>query len=311
MLIPLCLSNLLYSQVLFPTPQDNPRWIEEHADQYSCSYGTSCMGDWCTYNTNIYFKSDTLINNTEYNRLYSYQYCRGTINWPLDSCPSYFEYSIPETLFAIIRNDTIENKVYLRINNSDTLLYDFNLVPGQMYPSTFNNTSNSLIVVSQDTIDLNGSLRNRWGLGIQDQFWEIHDSNFVYIIEGIGSTNGLKANLYLPFENSDRLYCFYTEGQLLFTDDFSTCDTILYQEKVIKGNSLIVIPNPSSYNFTIEVPFSFISGKLELFSTGGQLLISKELKQRTNIGIENLKPGIYIAKCTIDGKVMHKKIIKE
>ena len=52
----------------------------------------------------------------------------------------------------------------------------------------------------------------------------VSDSAFVCIIDGIGSSLGIMANLVPPFENGDELLCFSKDNVVYYPDSTYNCD---------------------------------------------------------------------------------------
>jgi hypothetical protein len=293
----------LNAQKFFPSPSDNPFWTEIHGGLWTCFY-PGCSGYYCSCDMPVYYKSDTTINGTIYNRLYSYGLCSGqyTNGPPPYPCPFMWYYQEPESLFAIIRRDTVNKRVFLFDNGQDQLLYDFNsMVVGQNYPSTCTNDTTygygRLVVVSIDSIYCNGFYLMKWGLGHKDSLMNVFDSNFVSVIEGIGSTYGIKTMLMPPFENYDGLVCFSLNNIVLYPDSSFNCDIALNSLQYEPKNLFEIFPNPASDRISILVTNDGINGVLTISNINGQVLKEQSiLTEHVIVDISNLSKGVYFVR---------------
>lgn len=317
-LIVFCLSSA-FAQMRFPGPAENPYWIEQHGQLWSCSTNGlhgSCSGYFCQCDNPIYYKSDTIINHINYNQLYIRGICLGQYvsGPPPAGCPFMFSFSNPEVMFAIIRQDTIENKVYIRINQTDELLYDFNaMVVGSDYPKTFTNIMNdSLVTASEEIISINGKEIKKWQLGFKRN-GVISDIGFASILEGIGSTLGLITNLTLPFENIDRLSCFSLNNIVYYPDSSYICDkTLSVQEKEITAEYSIY-PNPVKHKLVLDLKqIPEISCYYTLYNSTGKIMSTNLIEDRiTQIDVQSQPVGLYLIKVDNGKKTQTFKFVKE
>lgn len=283
----LSLPGALTGQKTFPPPSENPYWIEKHA-------GLS-MSDWIEYDIVVYYKSDTVIGSQTYNRLYR------NGNWTsIYTLPPYYHYSgtLNEELFAVLRQDTTTRKVYVFDNNTEVLLYDFkNLAAGAEYPNTHNNPSymsDTLVVVSEDSTQLNNAMHRIWNLGHRHN-GVVSDSAFVSIIEGIGSTFGLLAQLVPPFENFDELKCFYSDSTGIYPDSLLICDRTFGLEDQIREIKIKVYPNPADRALSILLGSNNDHMQVQLCDLSGRTLISRSLNNTTtSLDLSHLKDGLYV-----------------
>ncbi len=303
----------------FPLPTDNPFWTEVHGMLWSCyTIGIHgyCEGYYCQCTMPVYYKSDTTINSVNYNRLYTRGVCYGVYagGQPPDGCPFSFNFQNPEVLFATIRQDTLNKIVYILDNNLESILYDFkNIKVGEDYPQTFNNIHpDTLVVVAQDSLLQGNIYVKKWNLGIRNN-GTISDSGFVSIIEGIGSTFGIVANLMPPFENSDHLVCFSKNNVVLYPDSAYNCDKTVNISNLITSPVFSVYPNPASNTLTIVTAnASKGTGMLRISSATGEEILRKEIKAINNtIDISMLKCGVYIVQYSNERIIETVKFIKE
>ncbi len=219
----------------------------------------------------------------------------------------YGSYSEPQTLLALIRQDTAARKVFIYDPGSsmDTLLYDFNLAPGY-YPSTFNNVSpGGLLVVAQDSVELGDGWHRRWALG----YGSLSDSAFCHVIEGVGSTYGLLTPMVLPFENAERLDCFGVLGMTIYSAFGSTCAVV----DVVPENitvDMTAFPNPT----TGVVRFAGLhgrSGEVVVHDGLGRVVSRSSLNDGT-LDMTALPPALYQLRVSgRDGLRRTARVVKE
>jgi len=304
------------SQQNFPLPSENPFWTESHASLWTCTYSNECGGYYCTCTTPVYYKTDTVINGLTYNRLYSRGVCHAIFAGgpPVGNCPFTFNYTNPESLFAIIRQDTLNKTVFIWDGVNDTLLYDFNnILVGQPYPPTYNNPiQNNLVVVSEDSLLLNHMYVKKWNLAMSFE-GVVTDSAFVSIIEGIGSSFGILANLVPPFENGDELLCFSKDNLVYYPDSTYNCDKTvdINEQAVIQEFS--IYPNPVQRTLTVETEYAHKNSCfVKIFSTEGREITRQEINSSTtSIDVSQLAKGFYIVQLVNGNSVQSKKFVKE
>jgi hypothetical protein len=265
----------------------------------------------------VYYKSDTIINGTTYNRLFTRGICHAvnTSTPPPTGCPFTFNYLNPEKLFLTIRQDTMSNIVYVRDMGTDVILYDFNNIHvGQDYPKTYNNQSlDTLVVVSEDSMLIGNTYAKKWDLGIKSN-GIISDSGFVSIIEGVGSTFGIAAALVVPFENNEGLLCFSKDGTVLYPDSTYDCDkTIDVKEINIEDCLFSFYPNPTTEFLNIKINSkSPIKGFVRIFNMNGMEVHRSYIKENeTQIDVSLLNNGVYFIQFINRNKLMSKLFIKE
>lgn len=299
--IMLIYSSKLYSQLSFPSPSDNPYWIERHGGLWSCStngiYG-DCNGYFCDCTMPVYYKNDTLIGNITYNQLFTYGVCSAFFvqGPPPQGCPAGFNFSQSEYLLALIRRDTIENRVYVRIGNQEELLYDFHAMNvGNIYPKTYTNTMQDTVVIADvETMNINGKQYKKWQLGIK-QNGTIAHSGFASVSEGIGCSLGLLSIIMLPFENVDQLQCFSLDNIGIYPDNSAYCDKTLDFEET-KIPQLVVFPNPAKDYITIEMPQNneVSENLITITNSIGKVVLRDYFSSKSKwIDIKTLPTGLY------------------
>jgi hypothetical protein len=291
----------LIAQINFPTPADNPFWTENHGGLWTCStegpHGT-CTGYFCNCTMPVYYKTDTIINGITYNRLYARDVCTAFyVGGPAPGgCPNGFDYTNPEHLFATIRQDVLNKRVFIYDGYTEELLYDFkNLVVGSQYPNTYSTWQDSVFVIGLDSVLLNNAYHKKWELGFKKNGNIIYPG-FASIIEGVGSTKGLIAPFEIPFENSDQMICFSENDITIYPEASYNCDKFVNVSAMDNNPAFSIYPNPAHNFLTLELnqipPHeSFI----QLLSAQGQLLKFVPISDKIScIDVSDLAKGVYL-----------------
>ena len=185
---------------------------------------------------------------------------------------------------------------------SETLLYDFNLTPGD----TVFWGAYERVVSSIDSILLHdGSYSNRIN------FVQEHGED--YWIEGIGSRLGLfGAYNFPPFEGGCTLSCFHKDSIYLHGQysDPQACDGILSSPQVIAEiENIRIYPNPTKGALNMEIiDHSTAQLHLEVFNQFGQKIEEKILYSRTSsLSLEKYSSGLYFIQFKKEGKLVASK----
>lgn len=245
-----------------PFPEGDAGWVEGHgwlAPNGSCS---DFQYDDCE--RSVYFGADTVIDGTVYHTLLTHGLCHWQLIMPYQPSPPWCQnwagtYPEPRSVFAFLRQDTAERRVYVfdTYLGTEALLYDFSIGLGP-YPLTYNNPyPDALSVVALDSMELNDGWHRTWVLG-----WGVGgnmDSAFCTVIEGVGSTFGVLAGLAPPFENSEALYCQQVSGNTVFPLGDEGCDLNVGSGAIAtpRPHFMLAYPNPTKGPVTItgELPF--------------------------------------------------------
>jgi len=310
--------SIANAQKNFPLPSDNPFWTEVHGSLWTCStsgiHGI-CNGYYCQCTMPVYYKTDTVINSITYNRLYSRGVCQGVYpsGPPPEGCPFSFNYQNPETLFATIRQDTLIKTIFILDNNTEIVLYNFkDIIVGNDYPKTYNNSQNdTLVVVALDSLLLDNTYVKKWDLAIKHN-GVISDSAFVSIIDGIGSTFGILANLTPSFENTDYLSCFSINNIVLYPDSTYDCDKTVNIKEYLFNQQISIYPNPTKDNLTIETNNINTQQRLEIVNLIGQTVYTSNINsKKAIINTSAFANGLYILKLSSDKETVVRKFVKE
>ena len=254
--------------------------------------GCSC-GGWAAYSTSTYkFMSDTIIGSYTYSNLFVSD----------DSTPNswYFD--------SQLREDTALKKVYWRINNHDTLLYDFNLLVGDTF-STVNKNGFPCQDMIVDSIQINnfmGINRKQWFFNTYTPFgpetW----------VEGIGNLSGLKHNLTMCTVDAGSSLLCYKEYNILnyFNSYYNTCyyTTVDINQLANPFEDFIVFPNPTQNEFTLKTN-NFQSKYIIIQNLLGET-IQTFTSNQSLLTFKIANPGIYFLTISQGGKLWKKKVIQ-
>ena len=124
-----------------------------------------------TANHSFQMQGEEIINDTVYSRIVVPQVIHRAY-----MCGGFETYSVPGYFAGLIRQDTLQKKVYYRYNNRDTLLYDFTLEIGDTVKSFLSNGDffQPDVVLSIDSVLIGNSYRKRW---LTNQTYQIYYIN--------------------------------------------------------------------------------------------------------------------------------------
>jgi hypothetical protein len=213
-----------------------------------------------------------------------------------------------------VREDITTKRVYRRINNSDVLMFDFNLQVGDSI--TLGN-GNLYSVSSISNINVNGGQRRMFYLNnLSNPFFAGERW-----IEGVGNDNHpLRPFFELPSDPAYNIRCSYQDGISVYNFGLAnggiatTCPTTTMS--IIKQNlnsqKVQIFPNPFSNETTLKFEIDVINCNLEMFDSIGQ-----KVKEINNINTneiilkkDNLVNGIYLLVLKQNGKILEtQKII--
>jgi hypothetical protein len=271
--------------------QNNPQWQVSS----SCAVPLPCVQqETRNYNVN----GDTIINALTYKQIYKKG--EGTYNWmgsPPAGCSGSYWY-IDTVPSWFLRSDG--KQMYLRQPNdaSEYLLYDFDLAIGDTLPVTFNNYQSDVYVTGADSIYTPYGYRKRFELA----------GNTVaqYLIEGVGSSNGLIEPVSLVFECGNSLLCFSLNDTSYYPVAGPSCNLTVGISSPENNSIISIAPNPFSTHTMINTGNTFNNATITVFNSTGQVV--KEFKNFSGLQYtfyrEKLPEGLYFVRITQFGKAV-------
>lgn len=277
-------SAVLYAQsgTYHPLPGSGAIWRE-----YFGGYQVNCTD----YQLSII--GDTLIGDKIYQKLkkFGVSYFAD----PMGNC--IFPVPVPYTYYpGAFRNDSFDRKVYFLPDgqSSEILLYDFNLQLNDKLPETYGYSyanSDTAYISRIDSVMVGNEYHRRYGVSTSILF------EYMYLVEGIGSSYGLLSALYPPFEFGSNLLCFMHDSITVYPDPGYDCVLVTgidYHTQA--GSRFSISPNPvisgvGIVNMPQDIPFS----DLIIYDiVGNEVLRINNIGQGTIIHAENLKGGVYL-----------------
>jgi len=226
-------------------------------------------------NYQYYTNGDTIINSTDYFKLYRY----GFVRWSIPQVDTINDY------IGAIRNN--ESRQVILVNAEDTaqsIIYDFNLQVGDTIKIGYGSEDN-LIVRTIDSIEFCGKYYRRFNL--------LHYSEIINqtLIEGIGSNAGLIDPFIPQHENTSILEC-YTEAN---NTNCSNCDLLLLFNRLFEVDLRVsILPNPCTDY--VEVSSSCELKSVLIIDLNGRMLEEYTLinDYRFRFSTKEYKCGVYI-----------------
>lgn len=298
----ICLNSFAQSGVYHHFPTQNAIWKEETHDYIPMTSAQQCD------HYQIELSGDTVAGSYTYHKLrkrgyhWAYWWCGAPASI---YTPSYFDAYV-----GAMREDTLQKKVYLLLpnHNTDTLLYDFDLHLGDTVQESYINYSNgTVIVTSVDSVLIGTAYHKSFGLSAPG-FSGI-DTNFVYLIEGVGSTFGLINYFHPMFEvpAGSSLECFRLNGVTVYPGSGYNCSLITsIEQQSITAKCFTLAPNPFSQSTLITLDQSYQSITLEVFDIQGKRMLQQQYNNTDRIILNRnqLSNGMYFLKLNVDGKLV-------
>lgn len=275
----------------------NSRW-----NCWDLDGASSCRA---TYNYNLYFNGDSIINGNQYFKLYKVGY-KDYIVYP-GGCigpRQYYHY-----FYTLVRYH--QNKLYIKDNFSEQLFIDYNLQIGDSIKNVGFTTGIPLKINRIDSVNINGNYLKRF-------FFQstVNALDTGYVIEKIGSNHGFISEFTPWFESYKELICYSENNVTLYTDPNSNhnCElTLNINETNNESNIFSLHPNPASNSFSIKINGNQSTPKNIIITNYlGEIILEEPYKEHNfNFSISHLPNGIYFVLIETASGTSVKKIIKE
>jgi hypothetical protein len=244
---------------------------------------------WITREYVVEISGDTIIGTYTYKKMIYHGLHYEQQQSPSPSAPPCnptYTFSEP---YAYLRQDS--SKLYIRgiYEQTDSLLYDFDLQIGDSLPLSFNNSLSDIIVTGITTLQVGNESRKVFQLSTNGQPIE-------QLIEGIGHNWGLIGTMQ-PFEFSEtELVCFSRNDTTYFTSPAGICDLNVGIEETKTVLEASIYPNPTNHTLVLETEFPIdikTIYALDLFGKRTSLTFVNLNEKQYEVNVEYLKNGIY------------------
>lgn len=301
-------SNFLWGQtnVYHPFLKDGAQWsiLNQYFDEFQPEDGDSSKAIYKYFSV-----GDTIIEDKEY---------------------LHIEYAgLPSESYFNLLDDTIAKKVYVRLADTDTLLYDFSAVVGQNISNTYAFLHYpDAFVESIDSIQIGGNYRKRFNIRYTNLFYNYDTGEYrdslvtTYLIEGIGSQYGpvlifLLNNGY-SLNDKYELICYLENGEQLYSliSEFANCDStyINYSVQILTELNNLQAPEifPNLVNDFLTIKFNgLICNQILLFDLAGKLILEEKpmLNNTIVIDVSKFPKGTYIVKTIFNDISFNNKVM--
>jgi len=227
--------------------------------------------------------------------------------------------------YAELVNDTVINGVgYTRLNYSGAIrddlagmvfivpygltqehvLYDYTAQPGDTLNDLYSEIwgLHSQIVVTVDTVTINGEGRRRMGMSHLDSGGSVASN---YWIQGVGSLTGPVQTCVCPsVSGGTALSCMSENGIALYGGAVGQVyDCLIHlgeAERSSQRLALELFPNPGAEELTISFGSASGSAMIRVFSMQGELVHAQAASSAVRLSSEHWPAGVYIVE--LDGE---------
>jgi hypothetical protein len=240
---------------------------------------------------------DTVVSGNSYHKILK----TGTFS---HASASSYNYNYVNQYIGCYREDNYKHILYCQSGEQvEQVLYDFSLNLGDTLPQSFINNSSTGTgnwVSKIDSIMVGGSFHKQFHISTAN------DSNYVSLIEGVGSTFGLLGQLRPVFESESHLSCYTHNGITEYSDNQSaTCTpVILGVEDHFSTKKISVYPNPTTGIINLKVPQN---EKIEfcIVNILGEVVSLKLAgSNECSIDLSQFPKGLYFLKATSNNIVV-------
>lgn len=225
--------------------------------------------------------------------------------------PIYITYTnSPENPIYIgqLWEDVANEIVYFRENETDHLLYNFNVQQDDVISIWSYGMETDITITNVQMIDVNGEQRKK--ITYTQEGWFVG-----YYIEGIGSNNGLLDYAWANIADAGQeLTCYYENSELFWTNpEFNGVCENIQQVTELENIKIDIYPNPSSDEINIVIPSQLAPEYLEITDISGRLISREKVTTSGPIkmDISNLSSGNYLLNIiTESSKIVSTSFIK-
>lgn len=275
---------------------NNPVWTQSS----NCAVGYPCVVEE-VYEYRV--QGDTLINNLTYVKIFKSGY--GSYNWfappPSFACEGSYTFAGEQAEFYL-RSEDKRIFFWSEFEPQEVLLFDFNLEIGDTLPLSYT-TYSEIIVSDLDSIMVNGSYRKRFMLE--------GESTAEYIIEGIGSSNGLIESISPILECGYMMRCFKLNDEAILATQDTLCDLILS----VKQNQIpdfAIYPNPFEDKFKLSLKENETSEReILIFNSAGIRVKTIQTPQNeVELDLTGFPQGFYFLSVRSNNEIKFQRLMK-
>jgi hypothetical protein len=294
LIILLCISvsTQVQAQKYVPFPEHGALWYETFQDDSGPPTG---------FSYHIKQEDDTMINGISYILLSTVKQKRERDQYGIYYTAYY------KGMYGAMREDSSKRVYFYDLKEkTEHLLYDFNMKKGDTIPEYIRYSANYKIIAIDSTL-IEKSYRKRYSVGI--------DSNrdpVAYIIEGIGSTQGLTNRITPQFEIFYSLGCFSLNKKQVFPDTSNySCEIIVSVNKLVKKDvNFTIFPNPTTGQFTIQTQSIFGESDICVRDILGRIVLQEKLlSSNQTFNMSNQPKGLYFVEFDYIGRGIVQKLI--
>ncbi len=276
--------------------ENNPVWTQSS----NCAVGYPCVREE-VFEYRV--EGDTLINNLTYVKIFKSGY--GNYNWfappPSFECSGSYNFSGEQAEFYLRSED---KKIFFLSASEpqELLLFDFNLELGDTLPMSYTNYS-EIIVSDVDSILIDGSFHKRFMLE--------GESTAEYIIEGIGSSNGLIESISPILECGYTLRCFKLNNETILATQDSLCDLILSSPKIQLPN-FSIYPNPFDDKLNLSLKGNEVNEReiLVFNSAGIRVKTIQTPQNEVELDLTGFPQGFYFLSVRSNNEIKFQRLMK-
>ncbi len=192
---------------------------------------------------NYYTVGDSVIDGTTWTKVE--RVGTVTLNWQSSppvgpGCSGTTSYPASFYGTKLIRQDGRQLRIWA--DDLDQLLYDFDLVLGSTLPLSWNNWNTDITVIGVDSVLIGTEMRARYELG---------NSWAQYLVEGVGSSNGLFEPVSNFLECGYGLDCFGLGAEAFYPVQGGSCWLAMSAPESSRKSVVSLVPNPAEQVFTV------------------------------------------------------------
>ncbi len=164
----------------------------------------------------------------------------------------------------------------------DQLLFDFDLDVGDPLPVSYTNWNTEVTVIAVDSVLIGDEMRTRF---------ELNNGSAQYLIEGVGSSNGLFEPVGIVFECGYGLDCFGLGSQSFYPENWEGgCQIAMGLGASRTVDPLMVFPNPA--NEVVQLSGVRPGSVIQLLDPVGRLVMQAPYTHRA-LDVSGLSAGVY------------------